>query len=131
MVNALEDAMTGDRSQNSRAGLVLGAVLATLGVIMLVDRTDLLQADGLGRLWPVILISLGLTHVVGPHTDVAHGLWLVLTGTWLLIVTLTPLAFRDTWPMLLVIFGSMTIVRAFPSRAHGRSKDSEGEIDAR
>jgi Domain of unknown function (DUF5668) len=130
MVN-VEAAMTLDQSPTSRAGLVLGAVLAALGVIMLVDRTDLLQVDGLGRLWPVILISLGLTHFLGPHADIAHGVWLVLTGTWLLIVTLTPLAFRDTWPMLLVFFGSMTIVRAFPSRSRARSKDSEGEIDVR
>lgn len=106
--------MTSEPSGNPRAGMVLGVLLAAFGVFMLVDRTDLMDMPGVNRLWPLVLIAVGVTHFVGPQPDTRHGVGLIATGFWLLLVTLTRLEFRDTWPMLLVIFGLSTIWRAFP-----------------
>ena len=104
--------MTSERSSKHRAGMVLGVLLAAFGVGMLIDRTDLVDMPGVNRLWPVVLIAVGITHFMGPQADIRHGAGLIATGLWLLLVTLTRLEFRDTWPMLMVIFGLTTIWRA-------------------
>jgi len=121
--------MTSGYSGEGRAAMVLGFVLAAFGVGMLVDRTDLIGMPGVSRLWPVVLIAVGLTHFMGPQADIRHGAGLIATGFWLLLVTLTRLEFRDTWPMLLVIFGLSTIWRAFPL-APGSTMD-KGDTDVR
>ncbi len=121
--------MTSERSGEGRAAMVLGFLLAAFGVGMLIDRTDLVDMPGVNRLWPVVLIAVGLTHFMGPQADIRHGAGLIATGFWLLLVTLTRLEFRDTWPMLLVIFGLSTIWRAFPLAP--RSSMDKGDADVR
>jgi hypothetical protein len=110
----VEEDMTSERSGEGRAAMVLGFVLAAFGVGMLIDRTDLIDMPGVSRLWPVVLIAVGLTHFMGPQADIRHGAGLIATGFWMLVVTLTRVEFRDTWPMLLVIFGLSTIWRSLP-----------------
>lgn len=119
--------MTSERSSEHRAGMVLGVLLAAFGVGMLIDRTDLVDMPGVNRLWPVVLIAVGLTHFMGPQADIRHGVGLIATGFWLLLVTLTRLEFRDTWPMLMVIFGLTTLWRALPLKP--KSLKARGESD--
>lgn len=119
--------MASERSNAHRVGMVLGVLLAALGVGMLIDRTDLVDMPGVNRLWPVVLIAVGVTHFIGPEADMRHGAGLIATGFWLLLVTLTRLEFRDTWPMLMVIFGLTTIWRALPLPP--RSLKARGESD--
>ena len=119
--------MTSERSTEHRAGMVLGFLLAVFGVGMLIDGTDLIDMPGVNRLWPVVLIAVGLTHFLGPQADIRHGVGLIATGFWLLLVTLTRLEFRDTWPMLMVIFGLTTLWRALPLKP--KSLNAKGESD--
>ncbi len=120
--------MTSERSSKHRAGMVLGVLLAAFGVGMLIDRTDLVDMPGVNRLWPVVLIAVGLTHFMGPQADIRHGAGLIATGLWLLLVTLTRLEFRDTWPMLMVIFGLTTIWRAFPIATDPTSVKGDADV---
>lgn len=115
MLLNVEDGMKRSESDGRRAGLILGAVLAALGVIMMVDRTEFAGLEGMGRLWPVMLIAVGLTHFIGPNHDLPHGFGLIATGIWLLAVTLTPLRFSETWPVMVVVLGVMTMWRALPA----------------
>jgi len=119
--------MTSERSSKHRAAMVLGVLLAAFGVGMLIDQTDLVDMPGVNRLWPVVLIAVGLTHFMGPQADIRRGAGLIATGLWLLLVTLTRLEFRDTWPMLMVIFGLTTIWRALPLKP--KSSSARGESD--
>jgi hypothetical protein len=106
---------------------VLGVVLASLGAILMIDRTDV-GLDGVGRLWPVMLIAAGLAHFLGPQPDLPHGFGLIATGLWLLVVTLTPLRLAETWPVMMVVLGVVTMWRALPPAAIAKPRDGGDDV---
>ena len=91
--------------------LVIGLALMTLGVLLMLDRLDVLSAAaGLLAFWPAGLIALG-ANLLARRTD-AHGrfwggAWIVL-GAWLLLTNLgiVRVGFWELlWPLVLVFIG--------------------------
>lgn len=96
--------------------LVVGLFLMVLGAVLLLDQIGLLHVHGVYRLWPVLLIGLGVAKIVQP--DARDGRW---SGYWLLLVGLYcgasswhwfGLEWRTSWPLMLIAAGGMVVARA-------------------
>src|SRR4051794_33657430 len=74
--------------------LILGASLALFGVILMLDRLHVVNADVVLRFWPVILIAIGVQQYLSPPAPSRHGvrsvngLVLIAIGAWLLLNSL-------------------------------------------
>lgn len=104
--------------------LVAGLVVLTVGILLLVDRLGPWEIYGWTRLWPLIVIAVGLSRFVG-EDDAGRrgsGAFLVLLGVWFLINTfeIFGLDWDESWPLLLILIGLGRF--AFPrgGRARGR-----------
>lgn len=104
-------------SDENRSGVrihrvVIGVGLATLGVLLLLDRSGMLVDQTIGRWWPLILVGLGMARIVKPGRRRRSGLWLVFIGMWLLVDQLDIMAAHDSWPFIIVFAGILIIWRA-------------------
>lgn len=105
-----------ERRHGPTTQLAMGIFLMALGVVLTLDRLQLIDASHTLRLWPVGLIVLGgtiLARQPGAHGRFWGGGWIVL-GAWLLLNTLglVRVGFWDLlWPLLLMFFGVKMILR--------------------
>jgi hypothetical protein len=110
------------------AGIVMGMTVAGLGVLLLLDQTGLLGTHPRWSIWPFLLIAIGLARFATPRSDGSRqGLWLVVTGAWLLLNELRVLRFRDSWPLLLVAFGVLHIWKALRPNVRRPVEGSGGQ----
>ncbi len=99
---------------SGRATLVVGLLAIAAGAILLLDRFGLVHADSIFRLWPLVLIVIG---VVGLFTEdprrkiVGHGA-LILVGLLLLLRQLHYLEWPQFWPIVLIGIGVLLVYRA-------------------
>jgi hypothetical protein len=99
------------------AQLALGIFLMTIGVLLTLDRLQIINTSSVMRLWPVGFIALGATILL--QRGDRHGRfwgfgWLIL-GVWLLLNTLgiVRIGFWDlVWPLLLLFIGVRLITRS-------------------
>lgn len=90
--------------------LVMGAALSLLGVLLLLDNAEILNARDFIRYWPVVLIVVG--SLVFTQADEGSGrtggVILIAAGTWLLLNTLDIIDVRLWelfWPLVLILLG--------------------------
>jgi hypothetical protein len=86
--------------------VVVGVVVMVLGVLLLLDTTDVAGIETTWRLWPFALLAIGLARI----TNVAEaecpgradGVLLLLLGAWGLISEFRLFGFdyRSSWPLL-------------------------------
>lgn len=99
--------------------IVAGAVLIVLGLIFLGGRFDMPFGWSMGRLWPLILITLGIVAVAmpGEHGKRSSGLWLLFVGGIFLLNNYEILSIRDSWPLFIVAAGVSILTKALrPAR---------------
>jgi hypothetical protein len=97
--------------------LAMGIFIVTLGVLLTLDRLNIINTSSALRLWPAGLIALGATILL--QRQDSHGRfwgfgWMFL-GSWLLLNTLGILriGFWDLfWPLLLMFIGVRLITRS-------------------
>lgn len=101
---------------------VIGVIVLLLGVILTLGNFDIIDAPGVVRFWPVLLIIFGAVKLIEPGSQsgrifggivAAVGLVMVLNRMDVVDVNLW-----DFWPLLLVIAGGSLIW-------HKRSADAE------
>lgn len=119
-----------DRQQRSHTGQIgIGVVILVMGVLMLLDRTDLLSFDA-GRLFPgLLLMALGLAQQAshwghGRRRNPLAGFWLIVIGAWLLIneTHAFGLTGHTSWPLLVIAGGLLIVLRGvFPDIDRRRS----------
>lgn len=89
--------------------VVTGLVLIIVGAVLLVaDFQDVIR-----DWWPMILVVIGAPRLFRRDT-LWSGLWLIAIGAWFQAVRLHlfDLTFRNSWPLLLIVFGAGIALRA-------------------
>jgi hypothetical protein len=97
--------------------LALGIFLMTIGVLLTLDRLQIINTSSVLRLWPVGFIALGATILLqrGDRHGRFWGFGWLFLGVWLLLNTLGILriGFWDLfWPLLLLFIGVRLITRS-------------------
>src|SRR4029450_10298957 len=106
-----------DRPNPGWAGVVIGLMIAGLGLVLFLDQTGLFGWRVVSRLWAVLVIGPRRARSSPPRPDgTREGGWLIFIGTWLLLNEMRVLRFRDSWPLILVALGVHTMWKAVMRR---------------
>lgn len=123
--------MSNDTSYEWRKQVVWGLVLIAIGAIFLLDRLNFLDIHDLWQYWPLVLVFIGLTRMIGSPTpsEFTGGLWLVFIGTWLFVVfnNAFDVSFRNSWPVLLIGGGIVMVVKPLLEKRASQKKGNSHE----
>ena len=91
---------------------IWGMFLIALGVLFLLERMGIPGLANPGSWWPLILVVVGLTSLVGGR--VGSALTMMLLGGWFFAVTngWHGLTYVNSWPLVLVAVGVGMVVKA-------------------
>jgi len=125
------------KGRHSRGGsLVVGLVLVALGVIFLLERQGMVPSDLLFHLWPLILVIVGLTKLLGrhDHDETKERIWgtlLILFGGLLLVGEFGYPQFRffRIWPFALIVLGIYVVWSTIQERQPG-SVSADAQLDS-
>jgi hypothetical protein len=101
-----------------------------VGTVFLLERFDYVSTRQVWRLWPVIVICIGLVHLVRPERG-RPSIFLLLIGIWLQVSTLGlwGLDWNDSWPLLIIFVGASLVFDAVVAgRDHGGALDEDVTI---
>ena len=97
--------------QSLWGAFVLGLGIFVLGVILILDNFGVFDASVLAPFWPLLLVVIGVSHLVGPTSarKVGWGLSWIAVGAIILLKNLGVIAvgIGVLWPVVLLIFGVM------------------------
>ena len=101
--------------------MTMGLVVVAVGLIMLAGQLD--WGWNFGRLWPVILIVVGVGKFLSNAEDaVASGVTFVFLGGIFLMHTFRIFTLGHSWPLFIVMAGlSMLLPK-------GRCKSNGGQV---
>jgi branched-subunit amino acid ABC-type transport system permease component len=103
--------------------IVLGVWLVLAGVLLLLDQFDVVYVGGVGHLWPLLLLGLGIGKMVvatdGRERRGAY--WLVVIGLWFTLNQFTVYRARDTWPLVVLALGAKIIWDELGGRRNART----------
>ena len=95
---------------------VVGAVIVVIGASLLLDNLGLLDSGDILRLWPAILVFVGLRDlfVASDGSRAMRGTLFVAFGALLLLNTFDVFEFSiiGLWPLILILFGAQILVRS-------------------
>jgi predicted membrane protein len=94
--------------------LYLGAIVMLVGLMLTLDNFGVLDASRFWRLWPVVLIALGLVRLSNWARTGRRpgGITLVGIGLAFLLMNFGMLRFRQLFPLFLLGLGAYTVMRA-------------------
>src|SRR6266850_227034 len=105
----------------SRGGLtphlVFGLIIMFVGVVLMLDVLELVNARDILRFAPVALIAFGVANMTqaGDRGGLMRGGLMTFFGTWWLLTTLhvlpSHLSWRLFWPLLLVLAGGALVAQ--------------------
>jgi CDP-diglyceride synthetase len=118
-----------EHSYTTRKQIMWGLVLIALGVIFLLDRMDLVEAETLWHYWPLLMVVAGINQTIGYPSarQFRNGLWTIFTGFWLFAVfeNLFGMTFRNSWPLFLLMWGVLMVLTPFFNRRFPQSKEKD------
>jgi predicted membrane protein len=96
--------------RNPSQGIIGGAVVCLVGVLLLLDHLGILNVDHLWRFWPLIPMAIGAAHLAEPGRR-QWGAFVLLIGTLFLLDSLAIMHFHwnDLWPIVIIGVGGMMI----------------------
>jgi predicted membrane protein len=110
------------------AQLIIGCAVVILGVLFTLDNLDVLSSGPILRWWPIVIVLIGASRLVGygSRPQVAPGLVLTGVGVLLLFSNLRIISFSlwDLWPLVFVAAGAALVVRGMR-----RTQESTGTVD--
>jgi predicted membrane protein len=117
-------------SHRSLSSLVVGSLLALLGVVLLFDNLGLVDAGSILLYWPVVLIALGVFQIAR-RTDTGGktvGMIIGIVGLWILLnnLDIISLSLFALWPLLLIGLGILLLARASRSDLPATTESAEG-----
>jgi predicted membrane protein len=96
--------------------VVVGLVMMAFGVLWTLDNLGIMEAGPILRWWPLVIIALGVSRLVGigRYRNMAGGSILTLVGAWLLAEQLgwIHMSIFALWPLMLVVFGVVILTRS-------------------
>jgi predicted membrane protein len=130
--------MAMDNVDQGRGGLVtprliLGLAIALFGVVLVMDRLNIVIADQVLRWWPAVIVAVGALlfqqsrHIGGG----ANGVVVMIIGGWLLLNTLGIVRLRFWelfWPMVLIAIGTVLVMQAMRRRTREASAESDDSL---
>jgi hypothetical protein len=98
--------------------VVFGAGLMLLGLALLADRTGWVDLVSYWRLWPLLLVALGVVKMARKKGR-GEGAWLAFLGLLLLGQSLHVLPFSQSWPLFIIWAGASVTWTALRGRREG------------
>ncbi len=121
--------MDTEQNYTTRKQIMWGLVLIALGVIFLLDRMNMVEAETLWHYWPLVMVVAGINQTIGYPSarQFRNGLWTIFTGLWLFAVfeNLFGLTFRNSWPLFLLMWGVLMVLTPFFNRRFPQSKEKD------
>jgi hypothetical protein len=115
--------------QSLWGAFVLGLGIFVLGVVLILDNFGVFDASVLAPWWPLLLVVVGVSHLVGPSSagKVGWGLSWIAVGAIILLDNLGVIAvgIGVLWPVVLVIIGANLVFR----RTRRRFREFDHESD--
>ncbi len=108
--------MSHDKRSPAGVRLVLGAGVIAVGLLLILDNFDILEADDIFIYWPILVIAIGLAKLFRRTLpDLVFAAGLIGFGTWILLFNLDftelePWGFF--WPIVLIFGGTMLVLGA-------------------
>ncbi len=102
-----------DLRGRGRGGIVMGAILALIGLAFLLNNMGYISIGNLWRFWPMFLVLVGVVNFVSRHR--AWGLILMLAGAVLQLneLGITHFGWAAFWPMMLIALGILMMWGSF------------------
>jgi predicted membrane protein len=96
--------------------LILGLGIILVGVLFMLGNLDIIDPHEYLRLWPALLIIIGISYFIQCQNSSGRvwGVILMFVGSALLLDRLYFINFNlwDYWPLILVFFGIMMILKS-------------------
>lgn len=92
--------------------VTFGLVLVTVGLILFGDQLDLSWSWNMRRLWPAILVAVGIGNLL-IRENRGFGVWMLFVGGLMLLHTHRVVLIRDSWPLFIVAFGLGLVIGAW------------------
>jgi hypothetical protein len=93
--------------------LAAGVAIIVLGVLLLLDRTGVIDWGTRSGWWPNIALVFGAARLAAGSDGVRSGVFFVAIGAWGLFNEYGVLRYEDSWPLLLVIAGGSMVLGSF------------------
>ena len=104
-----------EQQQKNSGRLVAGLIMMSVGVLLALGLTDLLDPFHMStsHFWPMILIAIGVGFLASASDTEGRrrGLFIMTVGIWMLLTTLHVfgLEWRNSWPVLLLLLGTLNL----------------------
>lgn len=118
--------MSMDNNELGRASLmtprlIIGLAIALFGVVLVLDRLNLVVADQILQWWPAVIVAIGAMIFIQSRRvgGGVNGVIVMLIGGWLLLNSLGILRVRFWemfWPLILIGIGSVLVSQAIRRR---------------
>jgi hypothetical protein len=92
--------------------MALGLVLIGFGLLLTLEQAGILNVDGIGRFWPLLLIGIGLVKVRQPLEDGQRAVGMALLAGGGFFQTIGVLSWGRAWPLALVFVGGLLLWQA-------------------
>lgn len=110
-----------DRPEVRTGYIAFGATIMAVGLLILLDRLNLISPHELTFYWPALLVVFGLTRIVWPPRPGGEvtGMWIALVGGLLTLDRTGVAPMEESWPVFLIVAGLTVVFKAvgwLPSR---------------
>jgi hypothetical protein len=122
--------MARERADNPTGRLVFGVLVMFVGLMLTLDNFGILDARRFWRLWPLVLIGLGLGRLSRwtKQGGRPEGLTLIAVGVAFLLLNLHVMEFRHLFPFALFVVGALMVTKAMRVGPGGRTEGGEPAI---
>lgn len=103
---------SGDPSFRLTPRLVVGLAIMTAGFVLALDSLGLVDGTVVFRLWPLVLVAIGVVKWLAPPRQFSAGIVWIVAGFGFLLVTLGRMSFGGIWAMILFFAGANIAWRA-------------------
>jgi hypothetical protein len=109
------------------ANLGIGIFLLTAGILLMLNRIDLLEVGSIWDFWPLIIIVIGLGRLLDAEFqwEYRKAFWMLFLGAWFQIcqLHLFGLYYHNSWPILIIGIGIEILWKSFYPSQINSAKD--------